>query len=119
VIAVVAIEPVSGFVVALNLGLDGRAVHEKNVLPAVVVVIDERHTARQAQIFHAGHLMNVPCHFEHDFLGDLLDRAGQIHVPLRDLGFGAARRTAENILKSLMDHPEAHTVIKIFHIKAK
>ncbi len=61
--------------------------------------------------------MHVPRHAQHDLLGHVLDRCGDIHVPPVDGFIGPPRRAAEQGLEFLRRHGQALAVIEIRQVK--
>ena len=59
----------------------------------------ERDAAGEAQVAEAGLLSRVPRHLDHRFFGDVLNRARQVHLALRQLGFRPPGGTIEEPLE--------------------
>src|SRR5262249_12998814 len=55
----------------------------------------ECHAARQYEALQSGFSVQVPADAQYHLLGHCLDAGRQVHVPLLEIGFRAARRTAE------------------------
>src|SRR6266446_2996942 len=53
----------------------------------------------------------MPSHAEHDFLGYILNRTGQVHVPLRQPRFCLAWRPAEQPSELCVRHRQTNAVI--------
>ena len=62
--------------------------------PAVAHAV-ERDAAGEAEPVEPGLAVHRARHAEHDLLGHDLDRAGEVHLPLRQLGLRLPRRAAE------------------------
>jgi len=54
---------------------------------------------------------------EHDLFGDLLDRGGEIHVELAELGLTLAGWPAEELVKLPPGHAEAAVILEIAQIE--
>ena len=70
--------------------------------PAVADAV-ERDAAGEAEVLHAGLAVHVPRHAQHDLLGHLLDRRGEVHLALRELATracAAGRRRARRRRRS-------------------
>ena len=52
----------------------------------------ERHTTREAEAIESGLLVRRPHHPQHDFFTHFLNRPGEIHLALGELGFRLTRR---------------------------
>ena len=63
--------------------------------------------------------MRVPSHPQHCFFRDLLHRARQVHLALRDLTFGRARRPAEQAFKFSAGHRQPRREVEILHVEAE
>ena len=76
----------------------------------------QSHAAGEAKIFCAGDLFRMARHPQHDFLGDFLDRSGQVHFALCDHGFRMARRPAEQVIEVRAGHRQALAIVEIPHV---
>ena len=76
----------------------------------------EGDTAGEAEVFHAGCLAHMAGDAEHDFFGHLLDRGGDVHFALGELGFGRSRRAAEEAVELPRGHGHSLAVIEIGHV---
>jgi len=79
----------------------------------------ERHSPGQDEVFHLRLPPHLPGHAQHDFLGDLLDARGQVHVPLFEQGFRGARRPAEKPVEPFAGHRQPRAVVEILHVHPK
>ena len=77
----------------------------------------ERHAARQAEIFRAGHFARMARQQQHDFFRHHLNRARHVHVPLLDFFLRPARRPAEKRVKLLIGHRRAAQEIEVIQIQ--
>ena len=56
-------------------------------------------------------------HAQHDLLGDLLDRRGEVHLALRQRRLGLARRAAEQPVERAVRHRQARAVVEVRHVQ--
>src|SRR5205814_8134953 len=83
---------------------------------AAVADAVQRDAARQAQIAEAGLAPREARHLQHHLLGDLLHRAREIHLALRQRRLGLARRPAEERLEAAAGHPQAVWIREVLHV---
>ena len=72
--------------------------------------------ARETQVVRAGLRMKGRRQPQHHFFGDVLDRPGQIHLPLRQLRLGLPRRAAEDSVESTIRHRQPGGIVEELHV---
>ena len=77
----------------------------------------ERDAAGKTEIVRARHLLRRLCHAQHDFLGHHLHRPREVHLLLRQIRLGHARRAAEQLVEGLTRHREAAQIIEVLLIE--
>src|SRR5262245_59704995 len=101
-------------------GLDPDAVEQPLAKHQAVRHAIGRDAAREAELFHSRLPLSETGHFQNRLFGDLLNAAGQVHLPLGELRFWLARRAAEKLVEGPVSHPQplAITEIVLIHPKA-
>ena len=79
----------------------------------------EGHAAGQAQVLKTGLPMCRPRHAQHDLLADDLNRARQVHLPLRQLRFRHTGRATEQAIEGSVRHREAREVIEVLLVQGE
>ncbi len=77
----------------------------------------ERDAARQAQLALAGLARNGAGHAQHDLLGHLLHRGGDVHVERGQELLRSARRLAEQVVERAVGHGQADAVIEVVEVE--
>ena len=93
----------------LNPDVSERSLSQQSAVADTV----QRHTACEAQILRAGLLVDRARHAQHDLFAHNLDRAREVHFPLRELRLRDPRRPAEQAVESAIRHGEAGEVIEV------
>ena len=88
-------------------GLTPHVLERPFTQDAAVADTIKRHTTSQAQITHPGFLVRERGHLEHHLFGDLLDRARQVHLALRQPALRLAGRAAEQLLHPRPGHGQS------------
>ena len=73
--------------------------------------------AREAQVRFAGHGVRMAGHAQDHLLGDLLDRAREIHLPAGDLALGSAGRAAEEAGEAVVGHGQTVGISEVIEIQ--
>ena len=76
-------------------------------------------TTRKTEIFLPRFAVYVLRHAKHHLFRHVLNRAGQIHIPLRDIRFRLPGRTSEQPVEFRVRHGQPCAVIKIIHIQSE
>src|SRR5438105_7942808 len=76
----------------------------------------ERDSASEAQVAQAGLPLREARHLQHHLFGDLLHRAREIHLALRQWTFGRARRPAEQRLEPASRHRQTVWIREVLHV---
>src|SRR3990170_1243486 len=70
----------------------------------------ERDAAGQAEVVEPREATRRLCHPEHHLFAHDLNRAGQIHFPLREFGFGLSWWSAEYVVEGGAGHRQAREI---------
>ena len=102
-------------------GVAGRRLHPhllERPLAQDAAVADavERDAAGQAQVAHPGLAVRERGHLQHHLFGDVLNRARQVHLALRQLALGLARRPADQPLERAAGHRQPVRVREVLHV---
>ena len=79
----------------------------------------ERHATRHHEVLHPGLAVQLAPYAQHDLLGHFLDAGRQVHVPLLQPGVRLARRSAEELVESLIGHRQTLAVVEVVHVQPK
>jgi hypothetical protein len=85
--------------------------HDASVPDAI-----ERHAAGEAQVLQRRFAVGETDRLEHHLLGDLLNRAGEVHFALRQRRFRLARWSAKQMLEPHAGHRQAVRVLEVLHV---
>src|SRR5438046_2023757 len=77
----------------------------------------ERHAAGETQVLHPGLPLYRARHAQQDLLAHDLDRAREVHLTLRELGFGHPRRPSEELVEGTVRHGEAGEVVEVLLVE--
>jgi len=72
-----------------------------------------------AKVAEAGDLMCMPGHAKNDFLANLLNGAGKIHLPLSERALRRTRGSVEQLIEAAVCHPEPTSILKESLIERK
>ena len=97
--------------------LDPDLVERSFPLDTAVADAVQCHAAGHAQVFQARQLVCGARHAQHDFLGDILNRSGEIQLALRQRRFRLARRSFEQPLESAAGHRQAVHEFEVLEVQ--
>ena len=75
--------------------------------------------AGKTKILFPGIPADMPCYAQHYLFSNILNGAGQIHIPLGQQRLGLSRWAAKQIFKFIAGHGQPGTVVKVIHIQLK
>ena len=61
--------------------------------------------------------MDMVGHLQHDLLGHILDRPGNIHILLGNCRLRLTRRAAEKFMELTIGHCQSRAIIEILHVQ--
>ena len=94
--------------------IEGRFPQDPSVANTV-----EGNAAGQAEIGKAGLLVGRRDGPEHDLLGHLLDRGGQVHLALSQRSLGLAWGSVKELMETRAGHGQALAIVEVGHVHAE
>src|SRR5690348_1711696 len=90
-----------------------RTLAENPTVPDAV----ECHPPSETEVLEPGFAVRAARHSQHDLLAYFLDRAGEVHLLLRELGLRYSGWPAEQCLEGGARHRKAAEVVEIFLVQ--
>ena len=98
-------------------GLDPQPLEGALAQDAPVGHAVERDPTGEAKVLHPGLAVHRAAHAQHDLLAHDLDRAGQVHLALGQLGLQLTRRPSEQRVERAVGHRETGEIVEILLIE--